>query len=200
MFFFSKKIRQNRGFFFFNFYKYFPHFSKTAQYFFLILFAPLRRVFKTSFGKFREKKSEYSFFKKFRTTFFFCEKINFTKISQVSRKPLNIFNLLFFFPLEKALGHLLENSEKKIGIFLFQKISNNFFFCEKIHFYKNFSNISETTQYFQFIVFRPLRRGFKTSFRKFREKKTEYSFSKKIEQLFFCEKIGRLPVVVWSIL
>ena len=134
-----------------------------------------------------EKKNRNIFFSKKFEQLFFLRKINFTKISQVSRKPLNIFNSLFFVPLEKVLRHLLENSEKKNRNILFSKNFEQLFFCEKLHFYKNFSNISETTQYFQFIVFRPLRRVFKTSFRKFREKKWNILFSKKIE-LFFLRK------------
>merc|ERR1712035_151583 len=52
--FFFKKFRQNRVFIFFAiFFKNFSNFSKTTQYFFLIVFAPLRRVFKI----FSEKNS-----------------------------------------------------------------------------------------------------------------------------------------------
>ena len=75
---FFKKFRQNqRSFFSRKFLQEISNFSKITQYFQFIVFGPLRRVFKTSFGKFLEKKSEYFFFKKFRTTFFFCEKIGF---------------------------------------------------------------------------------------------------------------------------
>ena len=75
--FFKKFCQNQRSFFSRKFLQEISNFSKITQYFQFIVFGPLRRVFKTSFGKFLEKKSEYFFFKKFRTTFFFCEKIGF---------------------------------------------------------------------------------------------------------------------------
>merc|ERR1712131_104284 len=50
---------------------YFQHFSKTIQYFFLVVSRPLRRVFKTFFEKNSKKIKIFKFVKKFRTTFFF---------------------------------------------------------------------------------------------------------------------------------
>ena len=165
--FFFKKFRQNRGFVFFAiFFKNFSNFSKTTLYFSFIVFGPLRRDFKTSFKKFKEKKIGFFSNQKISNNFFFfAKKLIFTSISQVSRNLLNIFKLLFFILLEKFLRHLLKNYEKKNPNILFSKnFEQLFFFGEKIHFYKNFSNISKTTQYFQINVFRPIRRVFKTSF------------------------------------
>ena len=74
MFFFSKNFAKIEVSVFEKFLQVFPTFLKKTQYFFLIVFGPLRRVFNTSFGKFREKKSELFFFSKnFAQLFFFCE-------------------------------------------------------------------------------------------------------------------------------
>ena len=52
MFFFSKYFAKiNNHLFLENFFKDFSNFSKTTQYIFLVVFGPLRRVLKTSFGK-----------------------------------------------------------------------------------------------------------------------------------------------------
>ena len=85
MFFFSKNFAKIEVSVFEKFLQVFPTFLKKTQYFFLIVFGPLRRVFNTSFGKFREKKSELFFFSKNFAQLFFFAKINFTKISQVPR-------------------------------------------------------------------------------------------------------------------
>ena len=49
---------------------FFGNISKNKKYFFLIVFAPPRRVFKTSFVKISDVLKIYTFFKIFRTTFF----------------------------------------------------------------------------------------------------------------------------------
>jgi len=78
---------------------------------------------------------------------------------------------------------------KKIGMFFFSKnfakIKNPFFFE---NFFKNLSNFSKTTQYFFLIIFGPLRRHIKTSFKKKFKKKIEFYFCQKISQLFFFEE------------
>ena len=65
MFFFSKYFAKiNNHLFLENFDKDFSNFSKTSQYIFLIVFGPLRRLFKTSSAK---KTTIFKFFNKFRT-------------------------------------------------------------------------------------------------------------------------------------
>ena len=72
MFFFSKSFAKIGGWFFFRLFEHkFANFSKTTWYFFLIVFGPLRRDFKTSSAKKSKKKSIFKFFKKFRTIQFF---------------------------------------------------------------------------------------------------------------------------------
>ena len=70
--------------------------------FFLNCFSSLKYMFLHIFWNIRRKKSECSFFQnispKSTTTFF--SKI-FTRISQISRKLLNIFSSLFLVPLEE---------------------------------------------------------------------------------------------------
>ena len=52
MFFFSKNFAKIGGWFFFRLFEHkFANFSKTTRYFFLIVFGPLRRLFKTSSAK-----------------------------------------------------------------------------------------------------------------------------------------------------
>ena len=59
----------------------FGNISKTTQYFFLVIFGPLRRLFRTSFGTFQKNKSEFFPIKKISQLFFF-EKILVEKIFQ----------------------------------------------------------------------------------------------------------------------
>ena len=49
---------------------YFKNFSKTTQYFFLVVSLPPRRLFKTFSEKNSKKIKIFKFVKKFRTTFF----------------------------------------------------------------------------------------------------------------------------------
>ena len=68
---FSKIFAKIGGWFFFRFFEHkFANFSKTTWYFFLIVFAPLRRLFKTSSAKKLKKIPISKFFKKFRTSQF----------------------------------------------------------------------------------------------------------------------------------
>ena len=54
---FSKIFAKIGGYFFFRFFEHkFANFSKTTLYFFLIVFGPLRRLFKTSYPKKSKKK------------------------------------------------------------------------------------------------------------------------------------------------
>merc|ERR1712198_512885 len=98
---------------------------------------------------------------------------------------------LFQFPKIYVSAHLLEYSEKKIGIFFFSKyfakIIDHFFF-RKI--FQGFLNFSKTTRYIFLIVFGPLRRVIKTSFEKKNQKKIEFYFFQKISQVFFSMKFG----------
>ena len=67
MFFFSKYIAKIKNDLFFeNFYKDFRNLSKTTQYFFLIFFGPLRRVYEISFRIFGNRNWKFFFFKIFR--------------------------------------------------------------------------------------------------------------------------------------
>ena len=68
---FSEIFAKIGGWFFFRFFEHkFANFSKTSWYFFLIVFAPLRRLFKTSFVKKSKKIKIFNFVKKFRTSQF----------------------------------------------------------------------------------------------------------------------------------
>ena len=79
--------------------------------------------------------------------------------------------------------------KKKTECFFFQKISPKSRFRFFRIFFFNFSNFSKTTQYFFPIAFGPLRRDFKTSFKKFCEKKIEIFCTQKISHnLFFFAK------------
>ena len=49
---------------------FFENISKTARFFFLVVWRPIRRVSKTFSGKFSKMKSEIFPIKKFRTIFF----------------------------------------------------------------------------------------------------------------------------------
>ena len=137
----------------------------------------------------RKKIGMFSFsknFAKINTPFFV--KI-FARISQISRKLLNIFSSLFLVPLEDVLRHLLKYSKKnKSEIFPIKKF-RNFWFSGKKKLWKNFlfGNISKTTQYFFLVIFGPLRRLFRTSFGTFQKNKSEFFPIKKISQLFFFE-------------
>ena len=72
---FSKIFAKIGGWFFFRFFEHkFANFSKTSWYFFLIVFAPLRRLFKTSFVKKSKKIKIFNFVKKFQT-----KRVYFTK-------------------------------------------------------------------------------------------------------------------------
>ena len=80
IFFFQNFHHIKTPFFCQNFYKLFSNFSKTKQYFFLVVFGPLTRVMMTSFEKIFEKKIA----KKIWQLFFCWEKKiekNFQRIS-----------------------------------------------------------------------------------------------------------------------
>merc|ERR1711973_878525 len=71
---FVKKFRTT--FFFSDFFDFFSkkvNFSKTIQYFFLVVSHPLRKVLKTFSEKNSKKIKNFKFFKIFRTTFFFSD-------------------------------------------------------------------------------------------------------------------------------
>ena len=75
---FSKIFAKIGGWFFFRFFEHkFANFSKTSWYFFLIVFAPHRRLVKTSFVKKSEKIKNFNFVKKFRTSQFLAIFVNF---------------------------------------------------------------------------------------------------------------------------
>ena len=79
-----------------------------------------------------KKKSNYIFFKKFRTIFFFQWIFDFeekkTGISKISQKLVHNFSRLFCPPLEESKTHFLWKIKKKIFFYFFQKHSNNFIF------------------------------------------------------------------------
>ena len=52
----------------------FGNISKTTQYFFFVIFGPLRKLFRTSFGTFQKNKSEFFLIKKISQLFFFLRK------------------------------------------------------------------------------------------------------------------------------
>ena len=78
----------------------------------------------------------------------------------------------------------------------FDKIKNHLFLE---NFYKDFSNFSKTTRYFFLIVFGPLRRVHKISFRIFRKRNWKFFLFQNISQLFFFfwEKKGCVEWVIW---
>merc|ERR1711989_104086 len=80
---------------------YFQHFSKTIQYFFLVVSLPPRRVFKTFSEKISKKIKNFKFVKKFRTTFFFSDFfIFFSKNVNVSEN-IQYFFLIVSFPFRR---------------------------------------------------------------------------------------------------
>ena len=73
MFFFSKSFAKIGGGFFFRLSEHkFANFSKTTWYFFLIVFGPLRRDFKTSSAKKSEKTKNFKYVKNRLTTQFWA--------------------------------------------------------------------------------------------------------------------------------
>ena len=71
MFYFSKNFAKIKNPLFFDiFFKNFPNFSKTAQYFFLIVFGPLRRFNKPSFEKNSKNEIEFYYCQKISQLFF----------------------------------------------------------------------------------------------------------------------------------
>ena len=153
MLFFSKNFAKIKNpFFRFLFFKNISNFSKTRQYFFLVVFGSIRRVMKTSFGKLKKKK--IGNLKKKKSQLFFskkigCEKISFSGISQ---KLLNIFSWSFLVPLVEVWRHLLTNYKKKMEIFPI-KFGN--FFIERKWLWKKcpFRKYLEKYQYFFRVVF-----------------------------------------------
>ena len=112
---FFKNCRQNGGWFFFHFFKHwFANFSKTTWYFFLIVFGPHRRLFKTSSAKKSKKTKNFKYAKNHLKTQFwaifrhFFDSLNTN--SQISRKQLDIFFWLFLVPSEDFLRHLLRKN------------------------------------------------------------------------------------------
>ena len=87
---------------------------------------------------------------------------------------------------------------KKIGMFFisknFAKIKNPLFFE---NFFKNFSNFSKTTYYFFLIIFVPLRRHIKTSFKKILKKNRILFLSKNFATFFLRKNFGRKKYKNW---
>merc|ERR1711955_76427 len=93
---------------------YFQHFSKTIQYFFLVVSRPFRKVLKTFSEKNSKKIKIFKFVKKFRTTFFFrrffrffFKKVNFSK-------TIDFFFLVVSRPLRRLFKTFSEKKSKKI--------------------------------------------------------------------------------------
>ena len=85
-------------FFFSNFFDFFSkkvNFSKTIQYFFLVVSLPPRRVFKTFSEKISKKIKIFKFVKKFRTTFFFQRFFRFFFKKSKFLKNYYISNFLY---------------------------------------------------------------------------------------------------------
>ena len=94
---FFKNFRQNRGLVFFRFFEHkFANFSKTTWYFFLIVFGPLRRLFKTSSAKNSKKKTIFKFFKKFRTSQFSAIFGHFSILKGIPYKKIKGISFLKF--------------------------------------------------------------------------------------------------------
>merc|ERR1712198_565977 len=90
-------------------------------------------------------------------------------------------------------AHLLEYSQKKIGIFFFFKIfrqNHRPLFFQK--FFQGFLNFSKTTRYIFLIVFGPLRRVIKISFEKKNQKKNRILFLSKNFASFFFDEIWKI--------
>ena len=117
----------------------FRNISKTAQYFFLIVFGPHRRVFKTYFGIFRIGKIGKFCTQKSPNVFVFFEKkvekiIIFVNIS----KTAQYFFLIGSGPHRRVLKTYSGIFRVgKIGKFSIQKLRNIYFFFEKKN-YKGF--------------------------------------------------------------
>ena len=95
MFFFSKSFAKIGGWFFFWLSEHkFANFSKTTWYFFLIVFGPLRRDFKTSSAKKSKKITIFKFFKKFRTIQFFFIFRHFSILKGIPFKNFKVISLI----------------------------------------------------------------------------------------------------------
>ena len=70
---------------------YFKNFSKTIQYFFLVVSRPLRRVLKTFSEKNSKKTKIFNFCKKFRTIFFFSDFFGFFIKKNIFLEQKSIF-------------------------------------------------------------------------------------------------------------
>ena len=92
---FSKIFAKIGGYFFFRFFEHkFANFSKTTWYFFLIVFGPLRRDFKTSSAKKSKKITIFKFFKKFRTIQFFFIFRHFSILKGIPFKNFKVISLI----------------------------------------------------------------------------------------------------------
>ena len=95
MFFFSKNFAKIEGWFFFRLFEHkFANFSKTTRYFFLIVFGPLRRDFKTSSAKKSKKITIFKFFKKFRTIQFLTIFRHFSILKGIPYKNFKVISLI----------------------------------------------------------------------------------------------------------
>ena len=90
---------------------YFQHFSKTIQYFFLVISRPLRRVFKTFSEKNSKKKVDFFFIKKFHNISFFYRIFDFLRTKywyfQNISKTAQYFFGLFRFSIEEIEKYFL---------------------------------------------------------------------------------------------
>ena len=92
---FSKIFAKIGGWFFFRFFEHkFANFSKTTWYFFLIVFGPLRRVFKTSSEKKSKKITIFKFFKKCRTIQFWTIFRHFSILKGIPYKNFKVISLI----------------------------------------------------------------------------------------------------------
>ena len=95
MFFFSKSFAKIGGWFFFWLSEHkFANFSKTTWYFFLIVFGPLRRDFKTSSAKKSKKITIFKFSKKFRTIQFLTIFRHFSILKGIPYKNFKVISLI----------------------------------------------------------------------------------------------------------
>ena len=104
---FSKIFAKIGGYFFFRFFEHkFANFSKTTWYFFLIVFAPLRRLFKTSSAKKSKKTKNFKYAKNRLTTQFWAIFRHFSILKGIPYKKIKGISFVKF----KGISFVLNGS------------------------------------------------------------------------------------------
>ena len=115
---------------------YLQNFSRTIQYFFLVVSWPPRRVLMTFSEKNSKKIKISKFVKKFRTTFFFSDFFDFFSKKVNFSKTIQYFFLVVSRPLRRVFKTFSEKNSKKIKNFIcFKFFLTTFFFQRFFRFF-----------------------------------------------------------------